>query len=92
MIKLAFVPDAIVWSHWHWDHIGDASKFPDSVDLVVGPGFKENLLPGWPENLGSPLLTKDLASVTVCFYLQLSNYQRVTNNLEAIRSMSRTSH
>ncbi|KAJ5208581.1 beta-lactamase-like protein [Penicillium cf. viridicatum] len=53
--------DAIVWSHWHWDHIGDASKFPDSVDLVVGPGFKENFLPGWPENPDSPLLTKDLA-------------------------------
>ncbi|KAJ5398590.1 beta-lactamase-like protein [Penicillium sp. CMV-2018d] len=53
--------DAIVWSHWHWDHIGDASKFPDSVDLVVGPGFRESFLPGWPENPESPLLTKDLA-------------------------------
>jgi hypothetical protein len=53
--------EAIVWSHWHWDHIGDASKFPDSTDIVVGPGFTETFVPGWPENPDSFVLASDLA-------------------------------
>ncbi|KAJ5465923.1 beta-lactamase-like protein [Penicillium desertorum] len=52
--------DAIVWSHWHWDHIGDVSRFPDSVDIVVGPGFVENFTPGWPQNPSSPILARDI--------------------------------
>lgn len=39
---------AIIWSHSHWDHIGDPSTFPHSADLVVGPGFKEGMLPAYP--------------------------------------------
>ena len=39
---------SIIWSHSHWDHIGDPSTFPSSTDLVVGPGFKENMLPAYP--------------------------------------------
>ncbi|OAA58263.1 Beta-lactamase-like protein [Cordyceps fumosorosea ARSEF 2679] len=41
---------AMVWSHWHWDHIGDGAKYPSSTDIVVGPGFIENFVPGWPIN------------------------------------------
>ncbi|KIL89306.1 hypothetical protein FAVG1_07700 [Fusarium avenaceum] len=52
---------AIVWSHWHWDHIGDGSKFPDSTDIVVGPGFTQNFIPGWPEDPESFVLASDLA-------------------------------
>ncbi|KAF9889835.1 hypothetical protein FE257_006925 [Aspergillus nanangensis] len=51
--------EAVVWSHWHFDHIGDMSQFPSSVRLVVGPGFQENLLPGYPSNPKSPLLETD---------------------------------
>lgn len=43
-------------SHWHWDHIGDPSTFPPSTDLIVGPGFKDAMLPGAPANPDSPLL------------------------------------
>ncbi|KAF9698626.1 hypothetical protein EKO04_003945 [Ascochyta lentis] len=53
--------DAIVWSHWHWDHIGDGSKFPDQTDIVVGPGFSENFLPGWPLDPNGRLLASDFA-------------------------------
>lgn len=42
-------------SHWHWDHIGDPSTFPSSTDLIVGPGFKDAMLPGAPKNPDSPL-------------------------------------
>jgi glyoxylase-like metal-dependent hydrolase (beta-lactamase superfamily II) len=41
---------AIIWSHFHWDHTGDPSKFPTSTQLVVGPGFKETYLPGYPDD------------------------------------------
>jgi hypothetical protein len=39
------------------------SKFPPSADIVVGPGFKENLLPGYPSNPESALLETDYKSV-----------------------------
>lgn len=49
----------IVWSHWHWDHLGDPSTFPSSTDLIVGPGFKEAFMPGAPKNKESPILETD---------------------------------
>ncbi|KAL3422832.1 metallo-beta-lactamase superfamily protein [Phlyctema vagabunda] len=51
--------ESVIWSHWHFDHIGDMSKFPSSVNIVVGPGFKEKLLPGYPANPDSALLETD---------------------------------
>lgn len=46
---------AIIWSHWHWDHTGDPSTFPGSTDLIVGPGFKEAFVPGYPTNESIPI-------------------------------------
>jgi glyoxylase-like metal-dependent hydrolase (beta-lactamase superfamily II) len=40
--------DATIWSHWHWDHHGAPEKYPSHTEIVVGPGFKENFLPGYP--------------------------------------------
>lgn len=51
--------DGIVWSHWHWDHIGDPSLFPKSAEIIVGPGFKKAFLPGYPAKKDSPVLEKD---------------------------------
>ena len=51
--------DGIVWSHWHWDHTGDPSKFPKKAELIVGPGFKEKFMPGYPKNEESPMLESD---------------------------------
>lgn len=43
---------SIVWSHYHWDHIGNVALFPPSTSLYVGPGFKTEprLLPGFPDD------------------------------------------
>lgn len=57
--------EAVVWSHWHWDHIGDPSTFPSCVDLVVGPGFKESMLPGYPANPDSFIRESDYADRTL---------------------------
>lgn len=51
--------EAIVWSHWHFDHTGDPSTFPGSTAVIAGPGMKEAFLPGYPANPESPLLESD---------------------------------
>ncbi|KIW88410.1 uncharacterized protein Z519_10979 [Cladophialophora bantiana CBS 173.52] len=51
--------EAIIWSHWHYDHTGDPSTFPSSTKLIVGPGFKDALTPGYPVNQTSQVLETD---------------------------------
>jgi glyoxylase-like metal-dependent hydrolase (beta-lactamase superfamily II) len=51
--------EAVIWSHHHWDHIGDPDTFPKTTKLVVGRGFKKGLLPGAPANPKSPILESD---------------------------------
>ncbi len=53
--------EAIIWSHWHWDHTGDPSTFPASTALLVGPGFKRAFTPAYPTNPDSPILESDFA-------------------------------
>ncbi|EXJ66284.1 uncharacterized protein A1O5_10436 [Cladophialophora psammophila CBS 110553] len=52
---------AIIWSHHHFDHIGDPSTFPPSTALVVGQGFKDEFLPGYPANQDSWIKESDYA-------------------------------
>lgn len=51
--------DGIVWSHFHWDHIGNAALFPKSTEIIVGPGFKRTFMPGYPAKSDSPVLETD---------------------------------
>jgi len=48
--------DAIIWSHWHWDHTGAPSTFEKHTSLIVGPGFKDNFTPGYPAKKDAPSL------------------------------------
>ena len=45
---------ALILSHWHFDHCGDLTTLPNSCDLLVGPGFKDEFLPGYPTKETSP--------------------------------------
>ncbi|KAK5045910.1 hypothetical protein LTR84_008696 [Exophiala bonariae] len=51
--------EAVIWSHWHFDHIGDMTSFPESTVLISGKGVAEALLPGFPTNPESLLLESD---------------------------------
>ena len=51
--------EAFVLSHWHFDHCGAPSELPKSIKLVVGPGFKDEFMPGWPKKEGSPFHEAD---------------------------------
>lgn len=51
--------EGIIWSHWHFDHIGDPSTFEKSTALIVGPGFKDAFTPGYPANVDSPIRESD---------------------------------
>ncbi|KAI6082335.1 beta-lactamase-like protein [Hypoxylon rubiginosum] len=48
--------EAVVWSHMHLDHTGDPSTFEPSTTLIVGPGCKKEMLPGYPANPEAPFL------------------------------------
>ncbi|KAL2862471.1 MBL fold metallo-hydrolase [Aspergillus lucknowensis] len=47
--------DAVIWSHHHFDHVGDMTTFPPTTKLVVGPGFKEHYMPAFPTDPASTL-------------------------------------
>ncbi|ETS84468.1 hypothetical protein PFICI_02493 [Pestalotiopsis fici W106-1] len=57
--------ESIVWSHWHIDHVGDPSTFPDTPEIVVGPGAKEAILPTYPENEDSQFHEKMMKGKTL---------------------------
>jgi hypothetical protein len=52
--------ESVVWSHWH-DYTGDILKPSVSIKIGVGPGFKENLLAGYPADPDSALLESEYA-------------------------------
>ncbi|KAL9006259.1 MAG: hypothetical protein Q9188_000981 [Gyalolechia gomerana] len=56
---------AVIWSHHHFDHIGDPSTFPSSTALVVGPGFKAHHQPAYPSDPSSAILDTDTAGRSV---------------------------
>ncbi|KAJ6581615.1 beta-lactamase-like protein [Mycena capillaripes] len=46
-ISLASI-DAVLWSHTHFDHIGDMSKFPNTTRLVIGSETNTDTYPEFP--------------------------------------------
>jgi glyoxylase-like metal-dependent hydrolase (beta-lactamase superfamily II) len=52
--------EAVIWSHAHFDHVGDPSTFPQSTKLVVGPGIRDSHWPGYPRNPAAINLDSDI--------------------------------
>ncbi|KAJ7768673.1 beta-lactamase-like protein [Mycena maculata] len=78
-IPLASI-DAVIWSHSHFDHIGDMSKFPNSTNLVIGPGTNNVTYPGSPDAI---LLETDFAGHNIT-ELDFSTTNLTFSGLEAI--------
>ncbi|KAF2500167.1 Metallo-hydrolase/oxidoreductase, partial [Lophium mytilinum] len=58
--------ESVIWSHWHWDHIGDMTTFPSTTSLIVGPGLTSSpIMPGYPSNPESPIRESDYAGRTL---------------------------
>lgn len=70
---------SIIWSHWHWDHIGDASLFDKSTEIVVGPGFKDAFLPGYPAKPDSPVLEADFEYEFLTILVKTSSLHSTIN-------------
>jgi glyoxylase-like metal-dependent hydrolase (beta-lactamase superfamily II) len=51
--------EAVIWSHNHFDHIGNIATLPNA-ELIVGPGVLGTLFPGWPENPDSPVVDSEV--------------------------------
>lgn len=63
---------SVIWSHHHFDHRGDITSFPDSTELVLGPGFQQAHDPKDPasgineaELRGRPIRELDESSFTL---------------------------
>lgn len=59
MREAGIVVEGVIWSHFHWDHTGDMSKFPKETKLIVGEGFKGAFMPGFPVNPKAHTLESD---------------------------------
>lgn len=55
----------IIFSHLHFDHIGDCTKFPDAR-LLAGPGSKAANGPGWPALPKSPFASAPVQHPKYC--------------------------
>jgi len=51
--------EAVIWSHWHWDHTGDVSVFPHRTTLILGPGTLSDLGASYPANPDGFVLESD---------------------------------
>ncbi|KAJ7016092.1 beta-lactamase-like protein [Mycena alexandri] len=40
--------EAVIWSHAHFDHIGDMSKFPNTTGLIIGAETNTSTFPEFP--------------------------------------------
>lgn len=53
--------EALILSHWHYDHCGNIAALPKKTKVLVGPGFRDAFLPGYPSKEDSPFHEADFA-------------------------------
>lgn len=57
--------EAVIWSHNHFDHVGDPSTFPPTTAVVVGPGVTAASWPAYPTNPNGIVLDSDADGRTI---------------------------
>ncbi|KAI0516786.1 beta-lactamase-like protein [Xylaria bambusicola] len=53
--------EGVIWSHTHFDHIGDVSTLEQGTKIIVGPGTKKAVFPGYPTNPAAHFNESDVA-------------------------------
>lgn len=69
--------DAVIWSHFHYDHVGNIQRYSKSTSIVVGARFKETILPGYPVRKDAPLYQADYEDrelIEISFELKIGKY------------------
>ncbi|KAF7359224.1 Metallo-beta-lactamase superfamily protein [Mycena sanguinolenta] len=72
--------ETVIWSHSHFDHISDMSLWPNTTNLVIGPGTNRSLYPEFPD---SALQASDFAGHDV-IELNFNNTNITFGGLPAI--------
>ncbi|KAI1422874.1 beta-lactamase-like protein [Xylaria sp. FL1777] len=57
--------EGVIWSHSHFDHTGDVSVFEPSTKIIVGPGSKEHVFPGYPTKQNAHFRESDVVGHAV---------------------------
>lgn len=55
----------VIWSHHHFDHRGDITKFPADTGIIWGPGSTAEYTPAYPTGPTSSMLQTELEARTV---------------------------
>ncbi|KAK5637084.1 hypothetical protein RRF57_012796 [Xylaria bambusicola] len=53
--------EGVIWSHTHFDHVGDVSTLEKGTKIIVGPGTKKAVFPGYPTNPAAQFNESDVA-------------------------------
>ncbi|KAI1820204.1 beta-lactamase-like protein [Xylaria intraflava] len=75
--------EAVIWSHSHFDHIGNPAIFEPSTKLIVGAGAKADVFPGYPTNPKAGFNEADVAGREIV-ELDFAASPLKINNLNAI--------
>ncbi|KAF8140832.1 hypothetical protein K438DRAFT_1995661 [Mycena galopus ATCC 62051] len=66
--------DVVIWSHAHFDHVGDMSLFPNTTEIIIGPATNASIYPADPDaslqasDFAGHVVTKfNFANVTLVF-------------------------
>ncbi|KAF7299514.1 Metallo-beta-lactamase superfamily protein [Mycena indigotica] len=72
--------ESVIWSHAHFDHIGDMSKFPNTTSLVIG---SETDVSTYPTNPNATLQESDFAGRNIT-PIDFSKSSLEINDLRAV--------
>ncbi|KAB8576218.1 hypothetical protein FH972_025746 [Carpinus fangiana] len=83
--------ESVIFSHHHFDHIGNLSLFPVSTtSLVVGPGFKKNFTPGFPvreDNISIPQSTIEGRVIDEVNFANTDNLARPVKEIGGLKAV-----
>ncbi|KAJ7830749.1 hypothetical protein B0H14DRAFT_3143442 [Mycena olivaceomarginata] len=72
--------DAVIWSHAHFDHVGDMSTFPNTTGIIIGPETDTSI---YPDNPNSSLQASDFVGHNIT-KVDFANSKLTFSGLKAV--------